>query len=113
MIARLYANENFPLPVVVALRGYGHDVLTSLDAGKANEAIPDVEVLRHASADQRAVITHNRQDFIHIHRFHSDHCGIIVCTVDTDFPALAARIHAHLQAMDALHGQLLRINRGN
>ena len=29
MIARLYANENFPLPVVFALRELGHDVLTS------------------------------------------------------------------------------------
>ncbi len=113
MIARLYSNENFPLPVVIALREFGHDVLTSLDAGKANDAIPDEEVLRYATADQRAVITHNRQDFIHLHRQRPDHHGIIVCTVDTDFPVLAARIHAHLQAMDSLQGQLLRINRGN
>ncbi len=113
MIARLYSNEKFPLPVVAALRMLGHDVLTSLDAGKANDAIPDEEVLRYASADRRAVITHNRQDFIHLHRLHPDHDGIVVCTVDTDFPALAARIHAHLQALDSLHGQLLRINRGN
>jgi hypothetical protein len=28
MIARLYSNENFPLPVVEALRGFGHDVLS-------------------------------------------------------------------------------------
>lgn len=112
MIARLYSNENFPLPVV-ALRGFGHDVLTTLDAGKANEAIPDDEVLRYASSDQRTVITHNRQDFIHLHRLHSNHCGIIVCTVDTDFPALAVRIHTLLQAMDSLHGQLVRINRCN
>lgn len=27
-MARLYANENFPLPVVEALRRLGHDVLT-------------------------------------------------------------------------------------
>lgn len=32
MIARLYSNENFPLPVVAALRGFGHDVLTSHSA---------------------------------------------------------------------------------
>ena len=41
MIARLYANENFPLPVVIALRELGHDVLTTRDAGKANDAIPN------------------------------------------------------------------------
>ena len=28
---------------IAALRGFGHDLLTSLDAGKANEAIPDDE----------------------------------------------------------------------
>jgi len=64
MIARLYSNENFPLPVVTALRVCGHDVLTSLDAGNANAAIPDDEVLRFATADQRAspttVRTRNR-----------------------------------------------------
>jgi predicted nuclease of predicted toxin-antitoxin system len=112
MIARLYSNENFPLPVVAALRELGHDVLTSLEAGKANDAIPDDEVLRFASADQRAVLTHNRQDFIRLHRHHPDHHGIIVCTVDANFPALAARIHAQLQTSDSLQGQLIRINRG-
>ena len=113
MIARLYSNENVPQPVVAALRGFGHDVLTSRDAGKANDAIPDEEVLRYATTDQRAVITHHRQDFIHLHRLHPDHHGIIVCTVETDFPALAARIHSHLQKIASLQGQLLRINRGN
>lgn len=80
MIARLYSNENFPQPVVAALRGFGHDVLTSRDAGKANDAIPDEEVLRYATTDQRAVITHNRQDFIHLHRLHPDHHGIITAS---------------------------------
>lgn len=112
MIARLYSNENFPLPVVIALRALGHDVLTSNDAGKTNEAIPDDEVLRFAIENQCAVITHNRQDFIRLHRQNPGHAGIIVCTVDTDFPALATRIHAQLQNMDSLQGQLVRVNRG-
>ena len=46
---RTYSNENFPLPVVSAIRALGHDVLTSNDADKANEAIPDDEVLRFAT----------------------------------------------------------------
>jgi hypothetical protein len=29
MIARLYSNESFPLPVVATRRVFGHDVLTS------------------------------------------------------------------------------------
>lgn len=111
MTARLYSNENFPLPVVVALRALGHDVLTSLDAGKANDAIPDDEVLRFAIEQGRAVITHNRQDFIRLHRAQSVHEGIIVCTMDSDFVSLAQRIHRQLSMMDCLKGELIRVNR--
>lgn len=112
MMARLYSNENFPLPVVEALRLMGHDVLTTRDAGRANEGIPDDEVLEFAIADGRAVLTHNRQDFIRLHRQRPDHEGIIVCTDNPDFPALAAKIHSHLAAMNSLKGQLVRVNRG-
>ncbi len=34
-MARIYANENFPLPVVEELRRLGHDVVTSLESGNA------------------------------------------------------------------------------
>jgi hypothetical protein len=47
-MARLYPNENFPLPVVEELRRLGHDTLTSRDAGKSGQAMPDEEVLRLA-----------------------------------------------------------------
>jgi predicted nuclease of predicted toxin-antitoxin system len=112
MIARLYSNENFPLPVVEALRAHGHDVLTTHDAGRSNEGIPDEEVLRFAIEAGRAVITHNRQDFIRLHRNNPAHAGIIVCTDNADFPALAAKVHAQLQRMESLQGQLVRVNRG-
>lgn len=112
MMARLYSNENFPLPVVEALRQMGHDVLTTRDAGKANEGIPDDEVLEFAIADGRAVLTHNRQDFIRLHRQRPDHEGIVVCTDNPDFPSLAAKIHSQMAAMTSLKGQLVRVNRG-
>lgn len=111
MIARLYSNENFPLSVVLALRELGHDILTSRDAGKANVAIPDEDVLLFAIENGRAVITHNRQDFIRLHRMRPVHHGIIVCTENPDFPDLAAKIHSQLRAMELLEGQLVRINR--
>jgi hypothetical protein len=36
-MARLYADENFPQPVVMGLRRLGHDVLTVQEAGKAGQ----------------------------------------------------------------------------
>jgi len=43
-LASLYSNENFAIDIVQLLRDYGHDVLTSYEAGQANQAnqgIPD------------------------------------------------------------------------
>lgn len=113
MMARLYSNENFPLPAVIALRQLGHDVLTSLDAGKANDAIPDESVLAFAIEQKRAVITHNRQDFIRLHRQNPDHQGIIVCTENPDCCALAEKVHSQLLELESLTGQLIRVNRGH
>ena len=67
-MARLYSNENFPLPVVEELRRLGHDVLTIQEAGKANQECPDEAVLASASADDRALLTINRKHFIRLHR---------------------------------------------
>lgn len=111
-MARLYSNENFPLPVVEELRRRGHDVLTTREADQANKGIPDDEVLRFATRESRAVLTLNRSDFIALHRENSAHAGIIVCTFNPDFIALAERIHAALEACESLSGSLLRVNRG-
>jgi hypothetical protein len=67
-MARLYSNENFPLAVVQRLRALGHDVLTTQDAGRANQALPDSDVLAFATGENRAVITLNRLHFIRLHR---------------------------------------------
>jgi len=112
-MARLYANENFPFQVVNALRELGHDVLTSLDAGKANQSIPDDEVLAFAEQEKRALLTINRRDFVLSHKKGTQHAGIIVCTQDVDVNGQAGRIHDALQSIETetLNGQLLRINR--
>jgi hypothetical protein len=47
-VARLYANENFPLPAVTELRRLGHDVLTIQDTGKAGQLMSDESVLNFA-----------------------------------------------------------------
>ena len=87
-MARLYANENFPLPVVLELRRLGHDVLTIVDTGKASQAVPDDEVLSFASAQGRVLLTLNRKHFIRLHHDRPDHAGIVVCTFD---PTSSAR----------------------
>ena len=76
-MATLYSNENFPQPVVEELRRLGHDVLTVLEAGKAEKAIQDDEVLAFASSLGRAVLTLNRKHFIKLHHERPKHSGIM------------------------------------
>lgn len=110
-MARLYANENFPLPVVEELRQLGHDVLTIHESGKAGQRLGDEEVLDFATSDGRAVLTLNRKHFIRLHRKAVGHAGIIVCTLDPDFKGQAHRIQAAISAQSKLIGQLIRVNR--
>jgi len=110
-VARLYSNENFPLPVVEELRRLGHDVLTVLETGKAGQSWPDESVLEFAVFEGRCVLTMNRRHFVRLHGLRPDHAGIVVCTFDPGFDALAARIAAAIAERDQLAGQLLRVNR--
>jgi hypothetical protein len=110
-MARLYANENFPQPVVAELRRLGHDVLTVAETGRASQAWPDSEVLKFACAEGRAVLTLNRRHFIRLHADQSGHCGIIVCTFDPGYAGQASRIDDAIRSHAALTNQLIRINR--
>jgi predicted nuclease of predicted toxin-antitoxin system len=110
-MARLYADEQYPYPVVELLRILGHDVLTVQKAGKANQKISDPEVLAFATSDNRTVITQNRKDFIRLHHLNPDHAGIIVCTIDRDWQALANRIDTAIQSAEPLEGKLIRVSR--
>lgn len=107
---RFYANENFPLATVRALRSLGHDVLTAQDAGNAGRAVPDEEVLAFAEASQRVLITLNRRDFIRLARG-AAHAGIVACTQDADTSGQADRIDAAVRAISDLTNQVLRVNR--
>ena len=110
-MAAFYANENFPYPVVEALRSSGHDVLTTAEAGRAGQSIPDDQVLAFAVSSSLAVLTLNRRHFIRLHQERPDHSGIVVCTFDPDFSALATRIHAEVSGVGTLRGRLVRVNR--
>jgi hypothetical protein len=67
-LARLFADENFPLPVVEELRILGHDVVTILETGMAGMGVSDADVLSNAISEGRAVLTLNRKHFIQLHR---------------------------------------------
>lgn len=110
-MARLYADENFPLPVVEELRKLEHDVLTAHDAGNTGKQIPDEDVLAFAIQEKRILLTLNRKHFIRLHREIVEHSGIVVCTFDPKFTDQAKRIHVALEAQAEMTGQLIRVNR--
>jgi hypothetical protein len=110
-VARLLADENFPFPVVEALRRTGHDVVPVADAGKAGQALTDKAVLELAAADQRAVVTLNRRHFVRLQTEDANHAGIIVCSFDLDFDGQSARIDQAVARHESLVGQLIHANR--
>ncbi len=112
---RFYANENFPRQTVEALRGLGHDVLTSAEAERANKRVPDGEVLEFAVAEERTLLTINRKDFIRLHNLRPDteppHFGIVACKQDADFAGQGQRIHTAVAEESPMNGKLIRVNR--
>ncbi|WP_124975042.1 DUF5615 family PIN-like protein [Aphanothece sacrum] len=112
-MARLYADENFPLPVVAFLRSFGHDVLTAKEAGKANQRIPDEDVLAFAVRTERGILTRNRRHFIRLHQLNPDHTGIVVCTEDPDFEKAAIEINKAILVQKTIKGKLIRVLRSN
>jgi hypothetical protein len=110
-VARIYANENFPLQVVEELRRLGHDVLTVSEAGKAGLAETDEAVLAYAVAESRLLLTLNRKHFVRLHNERPEHEGIIVCSLDPDFAGQARRIHESLEGTGDLRRELVRVDR--
>ena len=103
--------EQFPRPVVQRLVIKGFDLLTVQEANKANQKIPDPEVLAFAISQGRAVITQNRRDFIDLHNQSEAHAGIIVCTKNLDWDSFAEEIERALAGRTSIAGELIRVNR--
>jgi hypothetical protein len=97
--------------VIPDLTSLGHDVLSAQQAGQAGKKKSDAEVLGYATVLSRAVLTHNRPDFVKLHKTAGPHAGIIVCTNDRDYAALAQRIHDAVVAEASLHNKLIRVNK--
>src|SRR5437870_10528159 len=103
-MALLFSDENVPFALVQTLCRLGHDVLTALQAGRANQGIPDPDQLAYALSLSRAVLTNNRRHFHRLHRQFPSHAGIITFTDDQDLMALAQRVHDAITATSTLGG---------
>ena len=110
-MASFYTNENFPIGVVEYLREMGHDVLTSQEAGNANQRIPDEDVLEYAAKAGRILLTLNRRDFIELHEKTTNHAGIIVCTQNIDLREQSEQIDEAVRKTSDFAGELVRVNR--
>ena len=104
----LYADEDFALPVVAALRQRGHDVLRAQDDGRSG--FQDSLILARAHEQGRVVLTCNRRHFERLHRQGHTHSGIISCKSIDDFASLATRIDVVLSTVTPGRW-CLRINR--
>jgi hypothetical protein len=112
-MARLYADEDFPFPVVERLRKLGHDVLTAFDAGQANQGIEDSAQLAFATTLDHAIFTRNRRHFMTLHRHSVCHSGIVSITDDPDLDGQATRIDQALRGYTTLADHHVRVNRPN
>jgi hypothetical protein len=109
-VANLLADENFEDEVVAELIALGHDVVTA--RAQRLSGIADPDVLAHATANGRIVLTHDH-DYHKLHKAGVPHAGIVYASNDKNFAALAARIHAALAATPAPAGQLIRVVKPN
>jgi predicted nuclease of predicted toxin-antitoxin system len=73
---RFQLDEHVPNAVARALRGFGIDVLTMREAGLLGT--PDAELLAHAHAEGRVLVTHD-PDFLRLHDRQVAHAGIAYC----------------------------------
>lgn len=108
-MARLQADVDFKASVTVRLRELGHEVQTAVEAGIANQELPDDALLAFSTASGRALLTHNRGDFVRLHRTTSTHGGIIACKQSGDPAVLAEQIHAALSSLPSTNNLLIRV----
>jgi hypothetical protein len=85
--------------------------MTMREIGHAGGAVPHAEVREFAIAAAGAVITLNRRHFVRLHDTRPAHAGIVVCSFDPDFAALARRIDEAVEPYADLAGTLILVNR--
>lgn len=79
---RLYLDEDVWVGLATALRASGFDAICASEIGR--KGLDEEAQLAFASAEHRAILTHNIQDFVPLARLYAEqglsHSGIIVAT---------------------------------
>lgn len=77
---KFYLDHDVDISLAARLRQWGHDVLTTKEAGHAEWS--DEQQLAFAASEGRVFLTHNRRDFRRLHRLCIEqnrwHSGIII-----------------------------------
>ncbi|MDD5434390.1 MAG: DUF5615 family PIN-like protein [Nitrospira sp.] len=80
MTIKLYIDEDVPVQLAKAMQQRGMDVLTTQEAQMIESS--DEQQLAFAITQQRSILTHNKRDFIVIHKAYlncgKEHSWIIV-----------------------------------
>lgn len=85
MKVKVYLDEDVPVQLAKAMRQRGMDVLTTQEAQMLETS--DEQQLAYAITQQRALLTHNKRDFVIIHKTYlndgKEHYEIIVADRNT------------------------------
>ena len=97
---KLYLDEDVEVLLADLVRSKGFDAITTRDAGRHNRSEPDAEQLAFAASQDRAIVTHNRDDFSRLHREYLDlqrpHSGIFIAIRRPTIYHVARRLLAFL-----------------
>jgi predicted nuclease of predicted toxin-antitoxin system len=74
---RYYLDEHLPPVIAEQLRARGIDALAAAEAGKAARAVTDEKQLAFAAADERTLVTSDR-DFVALSATFAPHAGIVL-----------------------------------
>jgi hypothetical protein len=110
---RIYTDEHIFRDLAKALRDRGYDAESCQEAGLAGKGISDEGHLEHTARAGRAILTHDRSDFLRLDtewkRTGRQHAGIIVAQPIADFGELLRRVERHLNTypQEVQHDTLL------
>lgn len=105
----LLRDEDFNHKVLKGLADASYDVTSIKELGLDRQWFSDEDVLKMAIELGRVVLTHNKRDFIRLHRKTDEHQGIITCYQTSDHETLTSKILQLLEEVDSFENKLFRV----